>query len=60
MSIVLLAQELGQGLVAPAARNFETVLLLSAVGVRDGRELSDCFFQTTAQDPPRRLLVFSS
>ena len=47
-----------QGVVTPAVRNFEILLLPSAVDVQDRLELSNCFFQTTGQNPPRHLLVF--
>lgn len=48
-----------QGLMTPALRNSEIILLPSAVDVWDRLELSNCFFQTTRQDPPSHLLGFS-
>lgn len=48
-----------QGLVTPAVRNFEILLVPSAVDVLDRLELSNCFFQMTGGDPPSHLLVFS-
>lgn len=40
------------GLVTPAVRNFEVLLLPSAGNGQGRSELSNCFFQTTGQHPP--------